>query len=101
MKKEYLEGKKIKNLKGEIKMTKITKIYRDENNHLVLGYAGIDKSDYENITLDEFIEIVENFNAWDDVNFEIYESALEDVGLDASKYDDPDTMWEDYLEAVR
>ena len=82
-------------------MTKYTKIYKDENNSLALSYKGIDESEYENITHEEFIKIVENSNAWDDIDFEIYKSALEDVKLDASKYDDPDTMWEDYLEAVR
>lgn len=93
---------KLLKFKGENKMTEYTRrIYKDENNHLVLSYAGIDKSDYENITHEEFIEIVENSNMWNDIGGEIYESALEDFGLDANKYDDPDTMWEDYLEAVR
>lgn len=98
---EIIENLLQQYLKGEIKMTKYTKIYKDENNSLVLSYAGIENSDYENISLDEFIEIVEEADAWDAIDVEIYESALEDVGLDASKYDDPDTMWEDYLEAVR
>lgn len=82
-------------------MTKYTKIYKDENNSLVLSYAGIEDSDYENISLDEFIEIVENSNMWNDIDAEIYESALKEVGLEYGSYDDPDTMWEDYLEAVR
>ena len=82
-------------------MTKYTKIYKDENDHLVLSYKGIDESEYENITHEEFIEIVENSNAWDDIDAEIYESALQEVGLEYGSYDDPDAMWEDYLEAVR
>lgn len=82
-------------------MTKYTKIYKDENNSLVLSYKGIDESEYENITHEEFIEIVENSNMWNDIDAEIYESALKEVGLEYGSYDDPDTMWEDYLEAVR
>ena len=98
---EIIENLLQQYLKGEIEMTNYTKIYKDENNSLVLSYAGIDKSECENITHEEFIEIVENSNAWNGIDAEIYESALEDVGLDYSQYEDPDLMWEDYLEAVR
>lgn len=80
---------------------KMTRIYKDEDNNLVLSYKGIENSDYENISLDEFIEIVENSDMWDDFDSEIYESALDDVGLDYHNYDDPDKMWDDFLEAVR
>lgn len=99
---EIIENLLQQYLKGEIKMTKYTgRIYKDEDNSLVLSYKGIDESEYENVTHEEFIEIVENSNMWNDIDAEIYESALEEVGLDYSQYKDPDLMWEDYLEAVR
>lgn len=80
---------------------KMTRIYKDEDNNLVLSYAGIENSDYENISLSEFIEIVEEADAWDAIDAEIYESALAEVGLEYKNYDDPDEMWEDFLEAVK
>lgn len=77
----------------------MTRIYKDEDNKLVLSYKGIDNSEYENISLSEFIEIVEEADVWDAIDAEIYESALKEVGLEYGNYDDPDEMWEDFLEA--
>lgn len=75
----------------------MTNIYKDEDSNLILSYKGIEDSDYENINLDEFIEIVEEAAFWNDIGAEIYESALEEVGLEYESYDDPDEMWEDFL----
>lgn len=54
--------------------------------------------DYNNVN--EFIEEVEAADYWNEIEAEVYERFLEDYGLDYSSYDDPDTMWEDFLKAV-
>lgn len=98
----YIENIIIQNLE-EKKMTKYTgRIYRDpEDGKLQLSYKGIENTDMYNITFEEFIEAVEASDTWDFIDSEVYESALKDVGLDYKDYDDPDEMWEDFLEAVR
>lgn len=50
--------------------------------------------------VEEFIRIVEESDRWDSIDVEIYQKALEDVGLDYSDYDDPNVMWNDFLKAV-
>lgn len=53
---------------------------------------------YKNI--EDFIETVENARTWDAISLEDYREALEKVGLDYDSYDDPDEMWNDFLERV-
>lgn len=55
-------------------------------------------SNYNNVN--DFIEAVENANTWDAIPAEDYEEALEKVGLDYDSYDDPDEMWDDFMESV-
>lgn len=82
-------------------MTKELNILRDrEDGTLRLSYAGIDLDDYDYITVDEFIEAVEETDMWSDIEAEVYAEALDEYGLDYSSYDDPDTMWNDFLKAV-
>ena len=93
----------LKDLEGGGKVAKYTgRIYRDpEDGTLQLSYKGIENTDMYNITFKEFIEIVENSNSLDSIDGEVYESALADVGLDYKDYDDPDEMWDSFLEAVK
>jgi len=72
-----------------------------EDGELTLGYAGINLEDYEYITVEEFIDRVEGSDSWDMIEPEIYEKALEDVGLDYSAYSDPDIMWKDFLKQIK
>ena len=51
------------------------------------------------ITLDEFIEAVEEADTWDFIDGEV-DDTLKAVGLDYSQHR-PDTMWEDFLEAAK
>ena len=37
---------------------------------------------------------------WSDIDDEVYAKALEEYDLDYSSYDDPDTMWSDFLKAA-
>jgi len=53
---------------------------------------------YKNIK--EFIETVENARAWDEIPNEDYREALEKVGLNYNDYDDPDEMWNAFLEKI-
>lgn len=48
----------------------------------------------------ELIAFIEKLDFWDDIDIEVYESILADVGLDYDDYDDPDEMWTDYVNAV-
>ena len=52
---------------------------------------------YRNWTTEEFINKVENANMWADFEPEVYEYFLDQIGLDYKSFDDPDTMWETYL----
>lgn len=51
-------------------------------------------------SVNEFIEAVENADTWDAISLEDYREAVEKVGLDYDSYDDPDEMWNDFLERV-
>lgn len=53
---------------------------------------------YESI--EGFIDAVENANSWNDIETEDYEEALEKAGLNYHDYDDPDEMWDDFLERI-
>lgn len=48
----------------------------------------------------EFIEAVENADTWGAIPAEDYEEALEKAGLNYHDYDDPDEMWDDFLEKI-
>ncbi len=48
----------------------------------------------------EFIDYVDSFDNWSDVETYEYEDHLEDVGLNYNNYDDPDMMWESYKKAI-
>lgn len=52
----------------------------------------------------KFIFKVEKAQYWDEIKVEIkveeYEDNLADYGLDYNSYDDPDIMWNDFLNAV-
>lgn len=90
-------------IKKEIKMKReaFTSAYMDkEDGDVRLGYSGMDKDDFEALTFGRFIEVIESKGSWDDVDAEVYRSVLEDAGLDYDSYDDPDKMWDDFLEAV-
>lgn len=51
--------------------------------------------------MNEFIKRVEDANAWDEIEPEEYIKELEIVGLNYYDYDDPDVMWEEYLNAIQ
>lgn len=85
----------------EIKMTKQLEVLRSkEDKELVVAYQGIDLDSYEYLTVDEFIEAVESADMWSDIDDEVYAKALEEYDLNYSSYDDPDTMWSDFLKAA-
>ena len=82
-------------------MTKQLEVLRNkEDQELVVAYQGIDLDSYEYLTVDEFIEAVESADMWSDIDAEVYEKALDEYNLDYSRYDDPDTMWSDFLKAA-
>lgn len=92
---------KYKGEKERLRMKKELNILKNkEDGDLTLGYAGIDLEDYKYITVEDFIGMVEEAEFWDMIEPEIYEKALEDVGLNYGDYDDPDMMWGDFLKAV-
>lgn len=81
-------------------MTKQLEVLRNkEDQELAVAYKGIDLDDYEYLTVNEFVEEVENADMWSDIDAEVYEKALAEYDLDYSNYDDPDAMWSDFLEA--
>lgn len=55
-------------------------------------------SNYNNVK--EFIEEVENARTWDEIPNEDYREALKKVGLNYNDYDDPDEMWNAFLEKI-
>lgn len=77
----------------------LTGIYKKTGNGLLVVSRERGVWDKE-LTVEEFIAEVETSNMWNDIGSEVYEFALEQVGLDYNNYDDPDEMWDDYLEAV-
>ena len=82
-------------------MTKQLKVLRNkEDQELVVAYKGIDLDDYEYLTVAEFVEAVESADMWSDIDDEVYAKALEEYDLNYSSYDDPDTMWSDFLKAA-
>lgn len=48
----------------------------------------------------KFIRKVENVDNWNDIEIKEYQDNLADYGLDYNSYDDPDIMWNDFLNAV-
>lgn len=83
-------------------MTRQLEVLRNKGNQeLVVAYKGIDLDDYEYLTVEDFVEEVESTDMWSDIDPEVYAKALEEYGLDYSSYDDPDTMWSDFLEASK
>lgn len=48
----------------------------------------------------KFIFKVEKAQYWDEIKVEEYEDNLADYGLDYNSYDDPDIMWNDFLNKV-
>lgn len=72
-----------------------------EDGDIKLPYKGINLNDYECLTVEEFIEEVESAETWDMIDSEVYEKALEDMGLDYNSYNDPDEMWESFLEKAK
>lgn len=55
-------------------------------------------SNYNNVN--EFIEKVENARTWDEIPNEDYREAFKKVGLNYNDYDDPDEMWNAFLEKI-
>lgn len=51
-------------------------------------------------SVEKFIEAVEHAPAWEVIATEDYEEALEKAGLNYHDYDDPDEMWDDFMEAI-
>ena len=72
-----------------------------EDGNLTLSYKGIDLESYDYVTVEDFIDRVEGSDSWDMIEPEIYEKALEDVGLDYNAYTDPDIMWKDFLKQIK
>ena len=70
-----------------------------EDGQLTVAYNGINLDNYDYLTVEEFIEEVENADMWSDIDAEVYEKALAEYDLDYSNYDDPDAMWSDFLDA--
>lgn len=48
----------------------------------------------------KFIFKVEKAQYWDEIAVEEYQDNLSDYDLDYNSYDDPDIMWNDFLNAV-
>lgn len=48
----------------------------------------------------KFIRKVENVDNWNDIEIKEYQDNLADYGLDYNSYDDPDIMWNDFLNKV-
>lgn len=71
-----------------------------EDQELVVAYQGINLDSYEYLTVDEFIVAVEDADMWSDIDDEVYAKALAEYDLDYSNYEDPDTMWGDFLKAA-
>lgn len=82
-------------------MKKLSILKSKEDGSLTLSYKGIDLENYDYVTVEDFIEQVENADTWDEVEPEIYVQALEDVGLDYAAYDDPDILWRDFLKQIK
>lgn len=79
-------------------MTKQLEVLKNkEDGQLTVAYNGIDLDNYNYLTVEEFIEEVENADMWSDIDAEVYEEALAEYDLDYSGYDDPDVMWSDFL----
>lgn len=79
-------------------MTKQLEVLKNkEDGQLTVAYNGIDLDNYNYLTVEEFIEEVENADMWSDIDAEVYEEALAEYDLDYSSYDDPDVMWSDFL----
>ena len=49
----------------------------------------------------EFIELVEKAEFWSDIEPEDYISHLENFDLNYYSYDDPDSMWKNYVKKVK
>ena len=76
-------------------------IYKNlEDGTLTLSFKGMDVKEWRNLTHAEFASYVDSCAMWDDVAPEVYESALGDVGLDYHSYDDPDEMWQAYIDEI-
>ena len=79
-------------------MTKQLEVLKNkEDGQLTVAYNGIDLDNYNYLTVEEFIEEVENADMWSDIDAEVYVKALKEYSLDYSSYDDPDAMWSDFL----
>jgi len=80
-------------------MKQLEVLRNKEDGQLTVAYNGINLDDYDYLTVKEFVEEVENADMWSDIDAEVYVKALDEYDLDYSSYDDPDTMWSDFLEA--
>ena len=80
-------------------MKQLEVLRNKENQELAVAYKGIDLDNYDYLTVDEFIKEVESADMWSDIDAEVYVNALKEYNLDYSSYDDPDAMWNDFLEA--
>lgn len=86
----------------EGKMTRQLEVLRyKEDGQITVAYHGIDLDKYDYLTVDEFIDEVENTDMWSDIDGEVYAKALDEYDLDYYSYEDPDTMWSDFLKAVK
>lgn len=82
-------------------MTKQLEVLRNkEDGQITVAYNGIDLDNYDYLTVDEFVEEVESADMWSDIDDEVYAKALAEYDLDYSSYEDPDTMWSDFLKAA-
>lgn len=82
---------------------------RKDDGRLIVPSRHDERDNYDYITVDEFINAVEeeyvNFaenehNNWNAIDEDVYEKAFDDVGLKFSNYDDPDMMWQDFLNVI-
>lgn len=90
----YLGVKKMKNWNTNI-------VKSTEDNTIKLSFAGMDREEYKYLTLNEFIEEVENADTWDFIDAEIYEVAFKGVGLEFGEYDDAEEAWDAFLKTSK
>lgn len=72
-----------------------TAFYRNkEDGTLTLGYPNMDVEDFEVISPEEVLEIIDNADTWDAVDADIYRALCELVGLKYENFDDPDILFD-------
>jgi hypothetical protein len=77
-------------------------IYKNkEDGQLVVGYAGMNIDEYDILTREEILKIIDEADTWDAVEPEVYEALCEDLGLDYKSFDDPDRLFAAICDAAK